>query len=150
MEDLNLENLKLKPSSQEPFIFEVTKIDGVFSFLKTIDWSEKWLWPLILFHFVTFLMIFFSKRCSNFQIGVFLTLVIACYGSERLNELGAQYWRHFSSEQYFDSNGLFISIVFSFPIIINCCFLLILWLYESYLMIKNIIRQKRLAKTKKS
>lgn len=34
-------------------------------------------------------------------------------------------WHSFSKQQYFDSNGLFISTVFSIPILLNCMLLIV-------------------------
>eukprot|EP00049_Salpingoeca_infusionum_P027497 m.32741 g.32741 ORF g.32741 m.32741 type:complete len:178 (+) comp9551_c0_seq2:344-877(+) len=51
--------------------------------------------------------------------------------SERLNQWAAESWRLFSNHQYFDAQGLFISIMFSFPAILNLLLLVILWLKET-------------------
>ncbi|RNA02818.1 transmembrane 18 [Brachionus plicatilis] len=147
MQTIDLSKLRQSSSS---FKFEATNIDGVLSFLRAIDWSQKWLCGLLLFHLATLLSIVFSRRCSNFQVFLFFALVTLCYGSERLNELGANHWHHFALEQYFDSGGFFISIVFSSPIIINCALLLILWLYESYLVMQRIVVHKKAALTNKN
>jgi transmembrane protein 18 len=58
--------------------------------------------------------------------------VLLVYFSEFLNELGARNWQRFSKQQYFDSNGLFISVVFSSPILLNCIFLLARFLHQSF------------------
>ncbi len=174
MEDL-LANLK---NVTEPFTYEATNVDGLFKYLKTIDWSERWLIALIVFHLTISTLIVLTGRTSNFQIVLFLLLcnfktsLILLTGawffklwsilknkvglvaaSERINELGFKYWRlswHFlliknqvlwrcyffrcfrlfAMEQYFDSEGIFIGVVFSGPIILNCCLLLVLfWIY---------------------
>lgn len=54
------------------------------------------------------------------------------YFSEYLNEVAAKNWHRFSKQQYFDSNGLFISVIFSSPILINCIFLLARFLHHNF------------------
>lgn len=54
-----------------------------------------------------------------------LSAVLAVYFSESINEYAAQNWSSFSKQQYFDSNGLFISTVFSIPILLNCMLLIV-------------------------
>ncbi|KAH8026780.1 hypothetical protein HPB51_024329 [Rhipicephalus microplus] len=53
---------------------------------------------------------------ENYQ----LTPVLLVYFSEALNDLAARHWQAFSSQQYFDSQGMFISLVFSTPLLLNC------------------------------
>jgi hypothetical protein len=70
MEDL-LANLK---NVTEPFTYEATNVDGLFKYLKTIDWSERWLIALIVFHLTISTLIVLTGRTSNFQIVLFLLL----------------------------------------------------------------------------
>jgi hypothetical protein len=58
----------------DPFTYEATNVTGLFSYLKTIDWSEQWLISLIIFHLTITSVIVFTSRASNFQIILFLTL----------------------------------------------------------------------------
>ncbi|TMW45162.1 hypothetical protein DOY81_009764 [Sarcophaga bullata] len=64
--------------------------------------------------------------------------VSAVYFSESINEYAALNWRSFSKQQYFDSNGLFISTVFSIPILLNCMLLIGAWLYNSTKMMATL------------
>ena len=59
-----------------------------------------------------------------------------CFGSEKINELGAKNWRVFAMEQYFDSNGLFISVVFSTPIILNCTIIVVTKFFDTFYFLK--------------
>lgn len=45
--------------------------------------------------------------------------------SEYINEVAAHNWQTFSRQQYFDSNGLFISTVFCIPLLLNCMILIV-------------------------
>jgi hypothetical protein len=46
--------------------------------------------------------------------------VLSVYFSETINRLAAERWKEFATRQYFDSSGLFISVVFSIPALFNC------------------------------
>lgn len=52
-------------------------------------------------------------------------LVVIVYFSEDINEIAARNWQSFSKQQYFDSNGFFISTVFSIPILLNCMLMIV-------------------------
>ena len=56
----------------------------------------------------------------------------------------------FAKEQYFDSNGLFISVVFSAPIIVNCAIIVMMWLYESFSLVIQIVKFIKRAINKKN
>lgn len=60
------------------------------------------------------------------------------YFSEFLNEVAARNWHKFSKQQYFDSNGLFISVIFSCPILLNCMFLLARFLHQSFELMTKV------------
>lgn len=60
------------------------------------------------------------------------------YFSESINEYAALNWRTFSKQQYFDDNGLFISTVFSIPILLNCMLLIVsihMYMFFGYLRV---------------
>lgn len=110
---------------------EVNQINDFNSYIRSIDFSDPFIWGLCTFHLLALLLILSTRHFANVQIGIFLSLLSMVYFSEYLNELAAQKWKLFSRQQYFDSNGMFVSIVFSMPILINCILLIGFWLYES-------------------
>ncbi|KAG8309702.1 Transmembrane protein 18 [Homalodisca vitripennis] len=66
----------------------------------------------------------------GFQICLLLPVLLV-YFSENINEVASTHWRTFSRQQYFDNKGLFISLVFSVPILLNCMIMVSGWLYQS-------------------
>nr|CAD7440604.1 unnamed protein product [Timema bartmani] len=46
--------------------------------------------------------------------------------------------RLFSRQQYFDSKGMFISLVFSVPILLNCMIMVANWLWQSSQLMINL------------
>ncbi|XP_017068741.1 transmembrane protein 18 [Drosophila eugracilis] len=114
-----------------PGQIEVNEITGYWTYLLSIDWKDPWLIGLILVHILTTTTALLSRNNTNFQVFLFLVLLMAVYFTESINEFAAQNWSSFSKQQYFDSNGLFISTVFSIPILLNCMLLIGTWLYNS-------------------
>jgi len=93
-------------------------------------------------HALCFATILLTRKYTNIQIVLFCTLSGIALLSERINKLGAKHWRLFSSEQYFDSYGLFIMVILSGPMMVNCLILVIIWLIEAgQLLIKTKRRQ---------
>uniref|UniRef100_A0A1A9VPQ0 Transmembrane protein 18 n=1 Tax=Glossina austeni TaxID=7395 RepID=A0A1A9VPQ0_GLOAU len=129
----------------ESKLIEIGEITDYWSFLMSIDWRDPWLMGLIAVHVLTTFTTLMTRNNTNFQVLLFLILLSAAYFSESINEYAALNWRSFSKQQYFDSNGLFISTVFSIPILLNCMLLIVsdkndkgAWLYNSTQMMAKL------------
>ena len=53
------------------------------------------------------------------------TKVGAVYSAQYLNSYGAQNWEQFATQNYFDSKGFFISMMFSFPLLLMAILILV-------------------------
>ena len=134
----------------DPNMIEVDKMDGYWSYLQSIEWKDPWLVGLILLHVIITTTALLTRKKTSFQIFLFLILLVAVYFSESINEYAAHNWHSFSRQQYVDSHGLFISTVFSIPILLNCMILIGVWLYNStQLMAKLKIEQQEQEKLKR-
>uniref|UniRef100_T1HUK4 Transmembrane protein 18 n=1 Tax=Rhodnius prolixus TaxID=13249 RepID=T1HUK4_RHOPR len=103
---------------------EATKeIDFNFwAILGSIEWRDPLLIGIILFHIAVTLM----KILMNLQrtIGGEKFELIFILGIRdyiyNLEVVIRHFSRLFSRQQYFDSKGMFISLIFSVPILLNC------------------------------
>ncbi|CAF1102208.1 unnamed protein product [Adineta ricciae] len=123
----------------ESFI-ETTNITSYWQFLRMINWYEPWLIALGGFHVICLLIIILTRGHVNIQVLIFLALLSCIYCAEYINELAAKKWQLFAEDQHFDSQGMFISTVLSLPVIINCCVIVSIWLYESIYLIRLYIK----------
>ncbi|KAK6488967.1 transmembrane protein 18 [Huso huso] len=108
------------------------RITSIWTFLLSIEWSESWLIGLLTFHGFCLLVTLITFRFYRLQIFHFLTMVGMVYCAEYINEMAAIYWRSFSKHQYFDSRGMFISLVFSAPLLLNAMMIVVVWVYRTF------------------
>ncbi|KAG8225126.1 hypothetical protein J437_LFUL006149 [Ladona fulva] len=122
------------------FIVNGNEIDSIWAFIRSIEWWDPWLIGLISFHIVITLMTLMTRDYGNFQVVLFLILCKYSVNlltlssrsvAESINEIAATNWSLFSRQQYFDSKGMFISLVFSVPILLNCMIMVANWLWQS-------------------
>lgn len=127
---------------------KINEIQGLWAFLTSIDWSEPWFSGLVVFHVICAILTVLSRKKGMVQAVYFGVLMVVVLCAEFVNEWAAANWNLFARQQYFDSNGLFISVVFSMPLLMNCLVLVVFWLWDVGMLISNLkqIKIRRLKK----
>ncbi|KAK6115537.1 hypothetical protein DH2020_007806 [Rehmannia glutinosa] len=127
--------------------------ENFMGFFHAIDWKEPWLICLISFHVSLLLVAFLSRKNINFQMCLFLLALGGVYLAERLNQLLAGNWKSFAGQNYFDPNGLFLSVLWSGPLLVIAIIILVNTLFSlCYLIVRwkkaELKHRARLARSK--
>ncbi|XP_027347629.1 transmembrane protein 18 [Abrus precatorius] len=111
--------------------------DNFMGFFHAIDWKEPWLIGLLTFHVVLLLVAIFSRKNTNFQMFLFLLTLVGVYLAESLNRYMGKNWKSFSGQNYFDPSGLFMSVLWSGPLLVIAIIILINTLFSlCYLIVR--------------
>lgn len=111
--------------------------ENFMGFFHAIDWKEPWLIGLLSFHVLLLVVVFASRRNINFQMCLFLLALGGVYLAERLNHFLADNWRSFAGQNYFDAHGLFLSVLWSGPLLVIAIIILVNTLFSlCYLIVR--------------
>ncbi|EGD82738.1 hypothetical protein PTSG_03388 [Salpingoeca rosetta] len=119
-------------------------------FFSQIEWTEPFIVFVCVFHLITLLLIISTKGYLTLQCILGASLLGVVYLGETLNELAALHWREFSRHQYFDSHGMFFSVVISLPILLNTMLLTVGWLLSAASLLKDVQVQRIKAQARAS
>ncbi|KAL5260100.1 hypothetical protein ACHWQZ_G010278 [Mnemiopsis leidyi] len=136
---------------------EVQDLEGAqklfWDVLYNTDWTEWWLVSLQTFHVLMFCFVVITHRANWHFLSaiIFLFLLTLMYFAQTINTLAAQNYNQFTNEQYFDSDGLFITIILLLPCALNCILFIFSWLLQSWNLMVDLKRQqaKRYAASQK-
>ncbi|GMH21808.1 hypothetical protein Nepgr_023651 [Nepenthes gracilis] len=104
--------------------------DNFIGFFHAVDWKEPWLMCLLGFYIVLLSVTIFSRRHVNFHMGLFLLALSGIYFAERLNRFLGEHWKSFATQNYFDPHGIFLSTIWSGPLLIIAMIILINTLFS--------------------
>ncbi|KAE8709912.1 Detected protein of confused Function [Hibiscus syriacus] len=128
--------------------------DNFMGFFHAIDWKEPWLMCLLGFHVFLLIVAILSRKNTNFQMSLFLLALLGVYFAESLNRFLGNNWKEFAKQNYFDPSGLFLSVLWSGPLLIIAIIILINSLFSMcYLIVRwkkaELRHRARLASNKK-
>merc|ERR1719150_2705153 len=103
---------------------------ALLAFLYAVNWFEYWLLSLFGFHLCIITVAIIFRKSWKVQCGIIIVAFALIINAKFLNTLGKTHWKKFSTQNYFDPNGFFISMVLSLPLITISFFVLIYGLYQ--------------------
>ncbi|KAJ1458162.1 transmembrane protein 18-domain-containing protein [Pelagophyceae sp. CCMP2097] len=115
-------------------------LENVAAFSAAVDWTEPWLRAVVCFHCVLWVFTLATRRRHNVQYAIFFLVTLLVGGAERLNKLGAIYWKTFSKNDYFDEHGVFAGVIFCLPLLALAMFQLFNFLYMASNLLIDVKR----------
>mmetsp|Transcript_11458 Transcript_11458/g.18042 ORF Transcript_11458/g.18042 Transcript_11458/m.18042 type:complete len:214 (-) Transcript_11458:22-663(-) len=120
----------------------------LMGFFHSIDWTEPWIIGLGCFHLLLLVLAISTRKHANFQLGLFLAIMAAIYSAETLNNLAAKHWKKFATQMYFDKHGVFTSAMWSSPLLIVGCIMVIQTLYSASSLLIKVKRKEFIQQAK--
>ncbi|MCL7030625.1 hypothetical protein MKW94_027859 [Papaver nudicaule] len=105
-------------------------VDNFLGFFHAIDWKEPWLIGLLSFHVALLLTIIFSRKNINVQTSLFLVALVGVYFAESMNTFLGSNWKSFAGQNYFDKHGVFLSALWSGPLLVISIVILVNMLFS--------------------
>nr|ADE75930.1 unknown [Picea sitchensis] len=93
-------------------------MEPILGFIHAVDWTEPWLITLTIFHIILLILAITTRKNSNFQMGLFLATLMGVYFAEKINYYLGRNWEKFATQDYFDKHGVFLSNLWSGPLLI--------------------------------
>ena len=110
---------------------EESLVEAILSFWHAVNWREPFIICLLCFHACVFATAWVTRRHANVSSTIFLVVLLLVLCAKSLNTAAAARWEHISTQNYFDRNGIFASVLFSGPLLLLGMFLLLNMILES-------------------
>ena len=113
---------------------------NAMGFYHAVDWKEPWIRAILCFHVILLILAVATRKYSTFQFGLIVAICALIYFAETFNSYGAKNWQTFSTQDYFDQNGVFASVIFSSPLLVLGVGIMLNALYETSQMLVTVKR----------
>ncbi|CAM9208280.1 unnamed protein product [Phaeothamnion confervicola] len=117
-------------------------VENAEAFCHAVDWSERWIQGLLVFHLAMLTLVLTTRRRFNFQVVLFLVICILVRMAERVNTALAARWQQFSRQNYFDEHGIFAAVMWGGPLLLLCGFQMVRSLNFLYMSANLLVEVK--------
>jgi Transmembrane protein 18 len=101
----------------------------VSDFFDSVRWSEPFIVGLLAAHCMISALALFYRRRRQVQAGLFFAVAAVVFSARKLNNLGRENWTAIATQNYFDSQGLFMAMFVSGPLLITANIIVVCSMY---------------------
>eukprot|EP01087_Luapelamoeba_hula_P010192 TRINITY_DN2691_c0_g1_i2.p1 TRINITY_DN2691_c0_g1~~TRINITY_DN2691_c0_g1_i2.p1 ORF type:complete len:173 (+),score=39.34 TRINITY_DN2691_c0_g1_i2:216-734(+) len=109
-------------------------------FIAAVRWTEPFMLGLAAFHLCLLVFIIITRKRFSIQLYTWLALLLLVCLAQPLNHLCIRYQKVLTTQPYFTTNGLFISTVFSAPLLVMALIIVINFLVGAVGMMVVVMR----------
>ncbi|KAI3630421.1 hypothetical protein MIR68_011856 [Amoeboaphelidium protococcarum] len=118
-------------------------------FVERVNWTEPFIVAMILFHATLLIAAIIYRKNHNVLFALLTLCAAIVLNAQHMNEYGRVYWSKFSSQLYFDRNGIFISVMLSLPLVLTSLVISILFVMRASSMLIQVKRKQLQSTVKK-
>ncbi|RZC70906.1 hypothetical protein C5167_034056 [Papaver somniferum] len=85
---------------------------------------------LLSFHVALLLTIILSRKNTNIQTSLFFVALVGVYFAENMNTFLGSNWKSFAGQNYFDKRGVFLSALWSGPLLVISIIIMVNMLFS--------------------
>jgi cellobiose-specific phosphotransferase system component IIC len=104
----------------------------VSDFFDSVRWSEPFIAGLLAAHCMISALALLYRRRHQVQVGLFVAIAAVVFSSRKLNNVGGENWTAIASQNYFDSQGLFMAMFVSGPLLITANIIVVCSMYTVF------------------
>ena len=133
-----------------------TTMEHLQAFSAAINWREPLIVGLIAFQLIMFLatLAVIRRGGTATRFGLLLLIAIIVRSAEKLNEYCGGRWEDIATQNYFDTNGVFVLLFVAVPLLGDCVLMLISFIREASSLLVEVktmeIEQKKKQKQKQT
>jgi len=132
-----------------------TPLEHFHAFRSAIDWTEPLIVALLIFQLIMFVVTVYTIRRGNttsrFGLLVSIAIIVRC--TERFNEYCGGRWEDLATQNYFDTNGIFVLLFVALPLLGDCVLMVIGFMREAGALLVEVktmeLKQKQKKKEQK-
>uniref|UniRef100_A0A7S3L4C7 Transmembrane protein 18 n=1 Tax=Amphora coffeiformis TaxID=265554 RepID=A0A7S3L4C7_9STRA len=121
------------------------------AFRHAITWSEPFILSVLAFQIVMFMLtLYVGRRDATLapRVTMLVLIGVVVRSAEYINVWAAREWRSFATQNYFDQQGIFISIFLCAPLLLDSFIMLVMFLREAADLLIQVKRSEMKKKSK--
>lgn len=120
-----------------------TFYDAVMGFVSAVDWErDTWIAGILMAELFVLILVLFTRRIWSAQLFIFFFNAFVIFSCERINTYAQGHWREFSTQDYFDNNGVFVGVIVCAPILFTMAVQMLMSLYDTSHLLVDVKRKE--------